>query len=210
MYGEAEMLRRLRAGDEEAFRELVGRHDRVMRRLARSFVATTAVADEVVQETWLAVIRGLPGFEGRSSLRTWIFGILVNRAKSRGERERRSTPFSSLAGSEQGDGPTVDPERFLQGEHPAAGYWTRVPNRFFELPEERLLAEETTGVVAEAIAGLPARQRQVISLRDVEGWDADEVCESLGLTAGNQRVLLHRARAAVRARLEEYFEAELV
>ncbi len=199
------MLERLRAGDEMAFRELVKCHDRAMRRIALSYVRTPSVADEVVQETWLAVIQGLARFEGRSSLKTWMFRILVNRAQSRGAREQRTTPFSSLSADDDEDGPTVDPDRFLPAGHAAAGYWCITPSRFFELPEDRILAEETSALVASAIAKLPDRQRQVITLRDIEGWDADEVCESLGLSAANQRVLLHRARATVRAGLEEYF-----
>jgi RNA polymerase sigma-70 factor (ECF subfamily) len=199
------MLAQLRAGDEMAFRELVKCHDRAMRRIALSFVRTPSVADEVVQETWLAVIQGLARFEGRSSLKTWIFRILVNRAQSRGVREQRTTPFSSLSAADEEDGPTVDPDRFLPAGHAAAGYWSITPSRFFELPEDRLLAAETSALVASAIEKLPDRQQQVIRLRDVEGWEADEVCESLGLSPANQRVLLHRARAAVRAGLEEYF-----
>ena len=206
--GEDDLRIRLQAGDEAAFRELVARHDRAMRRLARSYVQTVAAADEVVQETWLAVIRGLARFEGRSSLKTWIFRILVNRAQSRGARERRVVPFSALL-SESED-PTVDPDRFLGPGHPVAGYWSQTPHRFFELPEERLLAEEAVALIAEAIAGLPERQRRVIELRDVEGWESEEVCDSLGLSPANQRVLLHRARAAVRADLEEYFAAQVV
>ncbi|MGH2895256.1 MAG: RNA polymerase sigma factor [Solirubrobacteraceae bacterium] len=207
---EAELLARLRAGDEEAFRELVRCHDGAMRRIARSYVQTVAVADDVVQETWLAVIRGLAQFEGRSSLKTWIFRILVNRAQTRGVRERRLVPFSSLAKETDDEGGVVDADRFLPAGHPVGGYWTVAPNRFFELPEERLLADEATHLIARAIQGLPQRQRRVIELRDVEGWGAEEVCESLGLSQANQRVLLHRARSAVRAILEEYFVAEVV
>jgi RNA polymerase sigma-70 factor, ECF subfamily len=199
------MLARLRAGDEMAFRELVTSHDRAMRRIALSYVRTPSVADEVVQETWLAIIQGLGRFEGRSSLKTWMFRILVNRAQSRGVREQRTMPFSSLSADDDEDGPTVDPDRFLPAGHAAAGYWSVTPSRFFELPEDRMLAEETSALVAAAIEKLPDRQRRVITLRDIDGWDADEVCESLGLSAANQRVLLHRARAAVRAGLEEYF-----
>lgn len=199
------MLARLRAGDEMAFRELVKCHDRAMRRIALSYVRTPSVADQVVQETWLAVIQGLGRFEGRSSLKTWMFRILVNRAQSRGVREQRTTPFSSLSALDEEDGPTVDPDRFLPAGHAAAGYWSITPSRFFELPEDRMLAEETSALVAAAIEKLPDRQQQVIRLRDVEGWEADEVCQCLGLSAANQRVLLHRARAAVRAGLEEYF-----
>jgi RNA polymerase sigma-70 factor (ECF subfamily) len=203
------MIAALRSGDETAFRALVKRHGATMRRVAYSFVSDEAVADEVVQETWLAVIRGLDGFEGRSSLKTWIFSILVRRAQTRGARERRTTPFSSLTRTGDDDGPTVDPDRFLPADHCAAGYWSITPGRFFELPEDRLLAAETVELVEEAIGRLPVRQQQVIRLRDVEGWDADEVCQSLELSGPNQRVLLHRARAAVRAELEQYF-AEVV
>jgi RNA polymerase sigma-70 factor (ECF subfamily) len=206
---ETELVGRLRAGDEAAFRELVKRHDRAMRRIALSFVQTPSVADEVVQETWLAVIRGLAEFEGRCSLKTWIFRILANRAQSRGARESRITPFSSLADPEDDDTATVDPARFLPRGSTFDGYWAVSPSRFFELPEEQLLARETTHLVAQAIDALPARQQQVIRLRDIEGWDADEVCESLGISAANQRVLLHRARSAVRAALESHF-AEVV
>jgi RNA polymerase sigma-70 factor, ECF subfamily len=202
---EERLLARLRAGEETAFRELVTQHHQMMKRVALTFVRTPSVADEVVQETWLAVINGLDRFEGRSSLKTWIFRILTNRAQSRGVREQRTTPFSSLSPSEEDDGPTVDPDRFLSADHATAGYWSVAPSRFFELPEDRLLAAETSALVAAAIAHLPARQRQVMSLRDVEGWDAEEVCTCLELSQANQRVLLHRARAAVRARLEEYF-----
>jgi RNA polymerase sigma-70 factor (ECF subfamily) len=207
--GEAQLVARLRAGDENAFREVVKRHDRSMRRLALSFVPTPSVADEVVQETWLAVIRGLAEFEGRCSLKTWIFRILVNRAQSRGARERRVMPFSALADPDDEAGPTVDPARFRSTGSAFDGYWAAAPSRFFELPEERLLARETTHLVAQAIDALPARQQQVIRLRDIEGWDAEEVCQSLGVSAANQRVLLHRARAAVRAALESHF-AEVV
>jgi RNA polymerase sigma-70 factor, ECF subfamily len=202
---EERLLVRLRAGDDVAFRELVTRHDRAMKRIALTFVRSPSVADEVVQETWLAVIKGLERFEARSSLKTWIFRILTNRAQSRGAREQRTTPFSSLAPSDDEDGPTVDPDRFLPPGHAAAGYWSVTPSHFFELPEERLLAAETSALVAAAIEQLPQRQRQVIRLRDVEGWDAEEVCACLKLSQANQRVLLHRARSAVRSRLEEYF-----
>ena len=169
------MVARLRAGEESAFRELVARYDRAMWRLARTLVPSASVADEVVQETWLAVIEGLDRFEGRSSLKSWVFTILHNRARSRGAREHRSTPFSSFVGDEGTEGPTVDPARFLPPGHPVAGYWSLTPGRFFELPEERLLADETTAVVLQAIRRLPIRQQQVIGLRDVDGWEAEEV-----------------------------------
>jgi RNA polymerase sigma-70 factor, ECF subfamily len=198
-----DLVTRLRAGDETAFRALVRQHHPAMTHVARSFVSTAAVADEVVQDTWLAVIRGIDKFEGRSSLKTWIFRILVNQAKTRGVREQRTTPFSSVAADNEA-GPTVDPGRFLEAGA-FAGYWSVPPSRFFELPEDRLLAAETRALVAKAIMELPARQQQVIGLRDVEGWDAAEVCEGLGISEGNQRVLLHRARAHVRSQMEAHF-----
>jgi RNA polymerase sigma-70 factor, ECF subfamily len=197
----------LRAGDEAAFRTLVKQHHAMMRRVAMSYVKSVSVADEVVQETWLAVIRGLPRFEERASLKTWIFRILVNRAQSRAVREQRTTPFSSMAGGSDGE-PTVDPDRFIEGG-PFDGYWSVTPARFCELPEERLLAAETRAVLGRAINELPERQQQVVRLRDVEGWDAEEVCALLGVSAGNQRVLLHRARAQLRSVLEAHFREEV-
>lgn len=203
---ESDLLAGLRAGDETAFRALVTKYHPALRRAALSYVKSVSVADEIVQDTWLAVIRGLPGFEERSSLKTWIFRILANRAQSRAVREQRTTPFSCLEAGDP-DGPTVDPDRFIDGTA-VDGYWSVCPSRFFELPEERLLAAETRAVLDRAIGELPTRQQQVVTLRDVEGWDADEVCESLGLSAGNQRVLLHRARAYLRSALETHFNEE--
>jgi RNA polymerase sigma-70 factor (ECF subfamily) len=203
-----QLLAGLRAGDEAAFRTLVRRYHPTMRRVALSYVKSVSVADEVVQETWLAVIRGLPGFEERSSLKTWIFRIVVNRAQSRAAREHRTTPFSSMVDGDSETGPTVDPDRFIEGGA-FDGYWSVSPTRFCDLPEERLLASETRAVLGRAINGLPARQQQVLRLRDVEGWSAEEVCESLGLSAGNQRVLLHRARAQLRSVLEAHFREEV-
>jgi RNA polymerase sigma-70 factor (ECF subfamily) len=199
---EEQLLAALRAGDEQAFRTLVRRHHSTMRRVARGYVASTAVADEVVQETWLAVIRGLDSFEGRSSLRTWIFRILVNQAQTRGAREHRVTPFSSFARADVEDGPTVEPERFVPSGEAFGGYWAVPP---VQLPEDCAASAETVAVVGRAIAELPPRQQQVIRLRDVEGWDAEEVCALLGLSAANQRVLLHRARAHVRAAVDAHF-----
>ena len=168
-------------------------------RVARMFVPTAALAEDVVQETWLAVLKGIDRFEGRSSLKTWIFRILTNRAKTRGIREGRSLPFSSLEAEES----AVEPERFHGGDHAWSGHWSAPPSDF---PEERLLAGETREVIEHAIEALPPTQRVVISLRDIEGWSADEVCNALTLTETNQRVLLHRARSAVRAALEQYLE----
>lgn len=192
----------LLAGDEEAFQELVERYHGSLLRLAMAYVRPRSAAEEVVQDTWLGVLRGLPTFEGRSSLRTWIYRILVNQARTRGVRESRSVPFSSLAGDEE---PAVDPDRFLSAAHPAyAGHWAAAPRAWDDLPETVLLAAETRAQVLRAIEELPAQQREVITLRDVEGWSSAEVREALDLTEANQRVLLHRARAKVRARLEEY------
>jgi RNA polymerase sigma-70 factor, ECF subfamily len=195
---DADLLERLRAGDEAAFGALVARYGPLMLRIARSHVASQAVAEDVVQEAWLGVLQGLDRFEGRSSLKTWIATIVANRARTRGERERRSVPLSAFEGEE--GGPTVDPARFT-----SEGAWGVPPTAF---PEERLLAAETLERVEAAIAMLPPRQQEVIVLRDVEGWTAADVNTALGLSDGNQRVLLHRARAKVRDQLEGYLSEE--
>ena len=200
---DAALVAALRAGDEAAFRELVLRYHAALVRLARASVSSHAVAEEVAQETWLAVIQGIDGFEGRSSLKSWIFAILVNRARSRGVREQRIVPMSSLGG-EGDDGPTVDPDRFVAAGQRWGGHWCSPPAPWEE-PAERLIAKETLAVVADAIERLPERQRAVVSLRDVEGWSSQEVCALLALSEGNQRVLLHRGRARVRAALEDHF-----
>jgi RNA polymerase sigma-70 factor (ECF subfamily) len=194
---DAALLDRLREGDEAAFMELVERHHGALVRLAQSFVSSRAVAEEVAQETWLGVLNGIDRFEGRSSLKTWIFRILVNRAKTRGERESRSVPFSSL--DDPGGEPSVDPDRFVE-----AGAWSSPPRAWEGEPVERLLAGEAREAIDAAIADLPPAQRSVITLRDLEGLDAGETCELLDLTDGNQRVLLHRARSRVRQALEDY------
>jgi RNA polymerase sigma-70 factor (ECF subfamily) len=203
---DADLVRALRAGDEEAFMEVVRRYNRLMLRVALGYVRSEAVAEEVVQETWCAVLGGIDRFERRATLKTWIMRILANRAKTRGQREARCVPFSSLGGSEDDDGPAVDPDRFLPADHPRyPNHWAAAPSEWTQLPDERLLASETQDRIRAAIAGLPARQQAVISLRDVEGWSPDEVCQLLDLSEGNQRVLLHRARSHVRAELERYF-----
>ena len=176
-----------------------------MLRVARMYTSSRAVAEEVVQEAWLGVISGIGRFEGRSSLKTWIFRIVANVAKTRGEREGRSIPLSSVSGTEDEDGRSVDPDRFLTGGR-WAGHWTSAPSRWSELPEERLVGDETLAVVQDAIAALPETQRTVITLRDVEGWSADEVRNVLDLSETNQRVILHRARAKVRRALEPYLD----
>jgi RNA polymerase sigma-70 factor (ECF subfamily) len=194
---EERLIARLRAHDEDAFMELVELYSPALLRVALLFVSTRAVAEEVVQETWLGVLRGLPAFEGRSSLRTWIFRILVNQARTRGVRERRSVPFSSLGGDADA---AVDPDRFLPD-----GRWAAPPRPWGDGPAEALLSAETREQVLRAIDELTPSQREVITLRDVEGWSASEVREALGLSEANERVLLHRARSKVRARLEHYF-----
>jgi RNA polymerase sigma-70 factor, ECF subfamily len=190
------VVRALRDGDEDVFADLVRSYHAPLLRLAQSYVSSRAVAEEVVQDTWLGVLSGIGGFEGRSSLKTWIFRILVNTAKTRGQREGRSIPFSGLARDEDFAEPTVEPERFTR-----MGYWTTPPESW---PEDRLVAAETREVVARAIDALPPAQRVVISLRDVEGWSAEEVRNVLDVSETNQRVLLHRARAKVRRAIGEY------
>jgi RNA polymerase sigma-70 factor (ECF subfamily) len=198
---ESALVAALRSGDEAAFAQLLDAYGGAMRRLALGFVHNAAVADEVVQEAWLGVLRGIGRFEGRSSLKTWIFRILTNTAKTRAERESRSRPFSSFDEDTDAGEPTVDPDRFQNPLHP--GGWTTFPEPW-SAPEPQLLARETRSLIESAIDALPPAQRVVISLRDVEGWPAEEVCNVLELSESNQRVLLHRARAKVRASLEDY------
>lgn len=187
------LLQRLRAGDEDAFETLVACHDGALRRVARTFVRTPSAADDVVQETWLGVIRGLSDFEERSSLRTWIFRILVNRARTRAIRDARSVPFAVL---EDDDRSTVEPTAFS-----ADGRWTSAPPRLDCDPETSLLSAELRDHLLQAVDGLSPDQRAVITLRDLVGLPAEEVCDVLELSDGNQRVLLHRARARVRTAL---------
>jgi RNA polymerase sigma-70 factor (ECF subfamily) len=194
-------------GDEAAFEALVRRHHESMVRIAVTFVRSRAVAEEVAQETWIAMLNGLGGYQGRSPLRTWLFSILTKRAITRGVREQRTVPFSAFNADE--DEPLVPPERFLGLDHPLyPGHWASPPRRWDEVPEARLLARETREHVLAAVDDLPAAQRAVIVLRDLQGLDASEVCELLQVSDGNQRVLLHRARAKVRAALEAYFDEE--
>jgi len=198
-------IRALRRGDEAAFAELLDTHSSALLRVATIYVGSRTVAEEVVQETWLGVLHGLDRFEGRSSLKTWIFKILTNIATTRAARERRTLPFSSLADREAGGGEdSVDPERFLRRDHDDC--WVMGSSRR-DAPEERLLSAEAHELIVEKIEQLPPAQRTVITLRDVEGWRSDEVCEALGVSEGNQRVLLHRARHRVRGALEPYFGA---
>ena len=197
---------RLRAG-EAAFMSLVEQLQPAMLRVARMYVSTTAVAEEVVQDAWLGVLRGLDSFEGRSSLRTWIFRILTNIAKTRGQREGRSLPFASLAGDDL-EAPAVDPSRFDSPQDSSRGRWSTLPDDWIGIPEDRLLGHETLDVIGEAITGLPPMQGEVIRLRDTLGWSSEEVRNALDLTETNQRVLLHRARAKVRDALERYLSSE--
>ena len=199
------LVDRLRAGDEAAFMMLVERHEAAMLRIARMYVSSQAVAEEAVQEAWLGILQGLEKFEGRSSLRTWMYRILVNIAKTRGIREGRSVPFSSIAGDDAG-APAVDDSRFHGPEGAAPGGWTSIPADWRGIPEDRLVAGETLRLIGEAIAALPPMQAEVIRLRDVHGWTSEEVRNALELSETNQRVLLHRARSRVRHALEEYLE----
>jgi RNA polymerase sigma-70 factor, ECF subfamily len=204
---EARLVAALSRGDADAFAALVDRHSRAMIRVAMAYVPSRAAAEEVVQETWIAVMRGIDGFEGRSSLKTWIFRILTNVAMRSGARERRSVPFSALAGAEDTGEPSVDPDRFLPADHELfPGHWAIMPARW-PTPEEGLLARETREVIAAAIAELPVAQRTVVALRDVEGWSSEEVRAALEISAGNQRILLHRARSRVRNAIESYYGA---
>jgi len=184
---------------------LVERHAAAMLRVASMYVPK-AVAEEVVQDTWIGVLQGIARFEGRSSLKTWIFSILMNRVRTQGQRERRSVPFSALADATADQEPALPPDRFLSADHPEwPHHWARPPESWGDSPEERLLSAEVRSEIQRAIDALPPGPREVITLTDVEGWSTDEVCGLLGITPNNQRVLLHRARSKVRQALEGYF-----
>ncbi|MEW6683351.1 MAG: sigma-70 family RNA polymerase sigma factor [Nitrospirota bacterium] len=204
---ERQLLAALRGGEEAAFASLVDSYHAVLLRLAKGFVRSHEVAEEVVQETWVGVLEGLDRFEGRSSLKTWIFRILINRAKTRGVRESRSVPFSSLGSSDEDPHePAVDPARF-QTTGPWVDHWASPPNSWDEgTPERLLLSKEAGEYLVKAIEALPPNQRQIILLRDVEGLDAKETCSLLEIGETNQRVLLHRARSKVRRALEQYLD----
>jgi RNA polymerase sigma-70 factor (ECF subfamily) len=205
---QAELVVRLRAGDREAFAELVDAWSPVLLRVALMHVSTRASAEEVVQDTWLAVIGQLDRFEGRSSLRTWVFRILENQARSRGVREARAVPWSS-AFPDQGEdsGPTVDPARFRGPDDRWPGGWTPAgrPSAWEPPPEDAAVAAEIRHELRAALDELPQRQRTVVELRDVHGLSSEETCAELGLSPGNQRILLHRGRARLRARLEDVY-----
>jgi RNA polymerase sigma-70 factor, ECF subfamily len=197
---DAALVERLRAGDEAAFRALLGRYHRAVVRVIGAVVRRPAVAEEIAQEAWISVVRGLSGFDGRGSLKGWIFRIAINAAKARVAREAREIPASSLGddGDDGGGEPAVDPARF-QDEGRWVGHWSAPPAPW---PDERLLSAETRALIAREIDALPPLQRQVITLRDTQDLEADETCGILGITEANQRVLLHRARSKVRQALE--------
>jgi RNA polymerase sigma-70 factor, ECF subfamily len=203
---ESQLLIAIRGGDEAAFTELVSRYHGSLRRFARMFGAADAVAEEIVQETWLTALQKVDSFEGRSTLKAWLFGILRNHARRRSARERRTVPFSSLAADGEGEGPVVDSLRFQGADANWPDHWS-APPRPWEDPERRLASLEAREQLRGAIAGLPERQRAVVVLRDVEGLDSEKVCELLEISEGNQRVLLHRGRSGVRAALEGYMDA---
>ena len=195
----------LRAGDEAVFIEMVDRYHGSLVRVAMRYVPSRAVAEEVAQDTWIGVIEGIDRFEGRSTLKTWLYKILIYRAKARGERERRTAPISALIDDETA--PSVPTERFRGSDALWAGHWAAPPRRWDGDAEDRLLAAEARAVIDAEIARLPTAQRDVIVLRDVSQFGSAEVCEMLGVTEANQRVLLHRARSRVRAALENYLDA---
>jgi RNA polymerase sigma-70 factor, ECF subfamily len=204
MQPERALVQALAAGDERAFNEVVGRHHRSLVRLARNYVRSEAVAEEVAQDAWCAVVTGVERFECRSSFKTWLFSIVVNKARTRAERERRTTPFSALAAPEEDGAPVPVEDRFAPD-----GAWS-APPRPWDEPERRAISLELRGELREALAELPERQRLVVTLRDVEGLDSSEVCELLGLSAGNERVLLHRGRTRLRAELERTVDAAVL
>ena len=199
------LVERLRAGDELAFMMLVEQHQAAMLRIARMYVSSRALAEEVVQEAWLGILKGLERFEGRSSLRTWMYRIVANIAKTRGQRDGRSIPFSALEGD---TGSGIDPGWFQTAAERAPDDWRTLPDDWRGLPEERLAARETLEQIGRAIDDLPPMQAEVLRLRDVLGWTSEEVRNALELTETNQRVLLHRARGRVRRALQEYLHEE--
>jgi RNA polymerase sigma-70 factor (ECF subfamily) len=206
---EASLVERLRNRDEAAFLEVVQKYHGSLLRVAQTFVSNRAVAEEVVQETWVAVLQGVDRFQGRSSLKTWIFQILINRSKTRGVREARTINFSSLSNSDSEAGfSPVDPNRFHSSDDCGQpGTWASQPQQWDMTPEQLLLSQECRLVIEEAIANLPLVQRQVITLKDVQGWDNQEICTTLDISEPNCRVLLHRSRSRVRQALEGYLGA---
>lgn len=199
------LLAALRGGDEQSFTAIVTRYHEMMVRLAMAYVPSRAVAEDVAQEAWLGVLQGLDRFEGRCSMKSWIFTILTNRARTRGQREGRSAPFSSITAAGGENESAVDMDRFFStGQNGTAGRWVSQPTNWDEMPEERLMGSEVRAVVTAAVEGLPQSQQAVITLRDIEGFSAEEACNVLGITETNQQVLLHRARSKVRRAVEAY------
>jgi RNA polymerase sigma-70 factor (ECF subfamily) len=196
------IVERLRAGDETTFMMLVAEHQAAMLRIARMYVSSRAVAEEVVQDAWLGIVKGLDRFEGRSSLRTWIYRIVSNLAKTRGQREGRTIPFSALAGDDEQ--PAVDPEWFQAASERFPGGWRAFPDDWRGVPEDRLIGHETLERIGHAISALPPLQAEVIRLRDILGWTSEEVRNALDVSETNQRVLLHRARSRVRRAVDAY------
>jgi len=204
---DGELIQRLRDGDEAAFVSLVNSYSAPLLRLAQAMVQSDAVAEEVVQETWLGVLTGIGRFEGRSSLKTWLFKILTNRAKTRLVRERRTIPVSTLELGDQADESAVDPGRFLPASHPQwPGHWASPPMPWSMGPEGIILDREAMAVLRCGLEALPRAQRMVVALRDVHGWPSAQVCAALDVSEANQRVLLHRGRSRLRAVLENYFD----
>lgn len=205
-YGnDAALVAALRSRDERAFEYLIDRYHAPLTRLATSYVPSRAVAEEVVQETWIGVLRGIDQFEGRSSLSTWIYRILLNIARTRGAKEQRSVPFAAVGSDD--DGPAVAVDRFAPAGTRYAHHWTSLPSSWSDLPESVVLSGETLDVVAAAVRQLPAQQREVVVMRDLLGLSSDEICNALGITETNQRVLLHRGRSKVRAAIETHLES---
>lgn len=200
--GEQALVTGLRAGGQRAFAQLVDEHTPALLRVARAYVSDHPTAEDVVQETWIAVVKGIRGFEGRSSLKTWLFAVLTNIAKQRGVRDHRRNETLTDFGAA-----TVDPARFHRPGEPGAGSWKQPPAPFPDSPEGSVLHRELLEVARRELDKLPEGQRAVVTLRDLLGFDAAEVCEVLDITAGNQRVLLHRGRAAIRQSLEDYLSA---
>jgi RNA polymerase sigma-70 factor (ECF subfamily) len=204
---DADLFAGLKRGDEAAFVTLVQRYQRPLLRLAIVYCRNLAVAEEIVQDTWLGVIRGIGRFEERATFKTWLFQILVNRARTRAAQEGRAGSFSSLEEeAEAAPEPAVPPERFRGADDKWANNWAVPPQSWGESSDARLLAAETIKLVKQAISTLPPAQQQVITLRDIEGWPAEDVCNVLMISETNQRVLLHRARSRVRALLEKHFK----
>lgn len=202
---ESALVSALRRGDEDAFSQLVAQYHNSLVRIAQMFVDDRAMAEQVAQEAWLGVLRGLPRFEGRSSLKTWLFTIVSNLAKTRGKREKRSVPFSAFENYDRdADEPAVPGERFRGRDELYAGHWAMKPAAWDTDPVRQALNQEMRAYVESAVAQLPEQQRVVITLRDIEGWSAEQVCNALDIAETNQRVLLHRARSKVRRALEEY------